>query len=101
MYLITFVVLPKGFKFALKILSIPENEAITVLTTNCANESFDERRRRRRLRHTLDLMDLGYPTFGMPSVVKKCWFRLSELKYLGLVLVEHSTQGCAINFPQP
>ena len=50
------IVLSIGIKFSLKIGSIPEKEAIKVLTPNRTNQSFNERMRRRRIGNTLDLL---------------------------------------------
>ena len=50
------VVLFEGIKFSLKVGSIPEKEAIKVLTPNRTNQSFNERMRRRRIGNTLDLL---------------------------------------------
>ena len=65
------VVLSEGIKFSLKVGSIPEKEAIKVLTPNRTNQSFDKWMRRRSVGDALDFLDVKYPKIGLPLVIPK------------------------------
>ena len=65
------VVLSECIKFSLKVGSIPEKEAIKVLTPNRTNQSFDAWMRRRRIGNALDFLDVKDPKIGLPMVIPK------------------------------
>ena len=65
------VVLSEGIKFSLKVGSIPEKEAVKVLTPNRTNQLLDEWMRRRRIWNALDFLDVKDPKIGLPLVIPK------------------------------
>ena len=62
------VVLLEVIEFSLKIGAGPERRVIEQLTSDCADQSLDERMRQRNVRDGLDLADIKYAQIGFPAV---------------------------------
>jgi hypothetical protein len=65
------VVIREVDDFPFKIPGVPKEDVVKVFTTDCADQSFNEWMRLRRIRDGLDLIDLKDAKISFPSVVSK------------------------------
>ena len=95
------VEIPKAKQLILQIASSPKGHDVEVLSPDCPDESFNERKRNRHVRHGFDFGNLKYSKICLPSVKSEQWVIIAAdvFRQVGSTgrTIEHPTERESID----